>query len=286
MKQKLDAYIELMKPGIMGLVLVTTALGYYLGGSGVQSWRTLIMLLLGTSLTCGGSAVLNHYLERDADAKMRRTMKRPLPLGLVNPSEALLFGIVIVLLGTVLLVGQVNLLTGYLSLLTAFLYVLVYTPLKRVTWMNTMVGAIPGAIPPLGGWAAATGDIGVGAWILFAILFLWQHPHFYAIAWMYREDYERGGFKMLPVVDPSGRSTFRQILFFSIVLIPISILPSVIGISGWFCGVGTALLGIGLLVYGTNLWRSGSMVDARRLMFASIAYLPILLLLIVADRGF
>jgi heme o synthase len=217
--QTFKAYCELTKPRIMSLVLVTASIGYFLGGQGIRSYLQLLLMLTGTAFCCGGAGVLNHYLERDADLRMKRTRGRPLPAGIVAPADALAFGIVLVILGTVLLVWKVNLLTGFLALLTAFLYALVYTPLKRVTWLNTFVGAIPGAIPPMGGWAAATGGLEVGAWILFLILFVWQHPHFYSIAWMYKEDYERGGFKMLPVVEPDGKSTFRQIVIYSVLLI-------------------------------------------------------------------
>jgi len=285
MPSKLSAYTELTKPRIMLLVLVTSTIGYFFGGQGINSLTTLAILSLGTALSCAGSAVLNNYLERDIDVLMKRTARRPIVAGSVSPNEALLFGIILVLCGTVLLVVKINLLTGFLALLTAFLYVLVYTPLKRVTWLNTTIGAIPGALPPMGGWAAATGGLELGAWVLFLILFLWQHPHFYAIAWMYREDYARGGLKMLPVVDPDGASTFRQIIIFSIMLVPISLLPTFIGMSGSvYCG-GAAILGMALLAMGVKLSRSRSVLDARRVLHASIIYLPLLLVLIVTDAG-
>jgi protoheme IX farnesyltransferase len=217
---------------------------------------------------------------------MHRTKKRPLPAGLVTPSEALTFGLVLVLLGVTLLAWQVNLVTGFLSLLTVFLYVLVYTPLKRVTWWNTVIGAIPGALPPMGGWTAATGSIDLGAWVLFLILFIWQHPHFYAIAWMYRDDYERGGFKMLPVVAPDGRSTFLQVIWFSVILIPASLLPTALGIAGAFYAWGIALLGLIMFVLGLNLWRTRSVQDAKVLLKASVIYLPLFFILILGDRTF
>lgn len=280
------AYIELTKPRILALILVTAAIGFFLGGHGIHSYLRLTTMLLGTSLTCAGAGVLNQYVERDIDQLMKRTKMRPLPTGLIAPAQALAFGTSLVILGTVLLVWKVNILTGFLALLTAFLYVLVYTPLKRVTWLNTFVGAIPGAIPPMGGWAAATGSLELGAWILFLILFVWQHPHFYSIAWMYREDYERGGLKMLPVVEPDGQSTFRQIIIYSALLIPISVLPTFIGMSGRVYFIGTLAMGIGLLVMGFGLAKSKSVLDARRLLRATIVYLPILLVLIVTDVGF
>lgn len=281
------AFIELTKPRITLMVVITAAIGFFLGGKGISSYVLLAETLLGTALTSGGAAVLNHYLERDVDSKMKRTRHRPLPMGVINASDALSFGIVLVLSGTSLLVWQVNLLTGFLALLTAFLYVLVYTPLKRVTWLNTFIGAIPGAIPPMGGWAAATGgELGFGAWILFLILFVWQHPHFYSIAWMYREDYARGGFKMLPVVEPDGVSTFRQIVIYSLLLLPISALPTVIGMSGMVYCVGTLLMGLTMLALGVLLQRSHSVQHARRLLHISIVYLPVVLILIVVDAGF
>ncbi|MDO8580308.1 MAG: heme o synthase, partial [Candidatus Omnitrophota bacterium] len=231
-KSLFSAYLELTKPRILSLVLVTTALGFFLGGKGVFSWGTLIYLLIGASGVCAGSGVLNQYLERDVDCLMLRTQKRPLPTGIISPSEALSFGIILILAGLIVLCLKVNLLTAFLGILTAFLYVLVYTPLKKISWLNTTIGSIPGAIPPMGGWAAATNNLDLGAWVLFFILFLWQHPHFYAIAWMCKEDYKRAGFKMLPVVDPDGISTFRQIIIYSLILIPVSLVPSFIGISG------------------------------------------------------
>ena len=161
-----------------------------------------------------------------------------------------------------------------------------YTPLKRLTWLNTLVGAVPGALPPMGGWAAATGEVGAGAWVLFAILFIWQHPHFYAIAWMYREDYARGGLKMLPVIEPDGISTFRQIIIYAALLIPISMLPTLMGLSGQLYMVGVVLMGLALLGVSLQLWHSQSLLDARRVLRASVLYLPLLLILIVTDKGF
>lgn len=265
---------------------MTTAIGFFFGGQGIHSYSRLLLTLFGTGLCCAGAAVLNCYLERDIDKKMKRTMRRPLPAGEVAPAEALGIGIVMVLAGTVFLAWKINLLTGFLALLTAFLYVLVYTPLKRVTWLNTFVGAIPGALPPMGGWAAATGNLSLGAWVLFLILFVWQHPHFYAIAWMYKDDYERGGLKMLPCVEPDGDSTFRQIIWFSLVLIPLSLVPTLMGMSGYVYFYGAMLLGFGLLAAGVSVSKSRSVIDAKRLLRASVIYLPLLLILIVTDAGF
>jgi len=280
------AYIELTKPRISTLVLVTTALGFFLGGKGIASWPLFFTTLFGAGLTCAGASALNHYLERDADSKMKRTQNRPLPRGIISPSNALSFGIILTLAGVILLSVRVNLLTAYLSLLTAFLYVLVYTPMKRISWLNTTIGAIPGAIPPMGGWAAAAGQLDAGAWALFLILFLWQHPHFYAIAWMFKEDYRRAGFKMLPVIEKDGRRTFFQILLFAALLIPASTLPTILGISGRAYLYGALLSGIWLFVLGVMLSISKSFRSAQKLLRATVIYLPLLLFLIVLDLGF
>lgn len=284
--EKVSAYVCLTKPRILTMVLVMSAAGFFLGAKSLEPLDTFIIMLLGTALSSGGAAVLNNYIERDADIKMHRTKTRPLPQGIITPAEALEFGITLVLMGVGLLAWQVNLLTGFLSLLTVFLYVLVYTPLKKVTWWNTVVGAIPGALPPMGGWTAATGHLDAGAWILFLILFIWQHPHFYAIAWMYKDDYQRGGFKMLPVVEPDGQSTFRQVMAFSIVLIPVSLLPTMYGMAGQFYAWGVAALGLFMLVVGYNLYRSHSVQDAKKLLRVSVIYLPLFFALILGDRSF
>lgn len=285
-RRLLKAYLELTKPSILTLVLVTTTLGFYLGGHGIKSWILLIYLLLGAALVCAGSGVLNHYLERDIDCKMNRTKNRPIPSGLVSPANALAFGLILILIGLSILSIKVNLLTAFLSLLTAFLYIMIYTPMKRISWLNTTIGSIPGAIPPMGGWAAATGNLDVGAWIIFGILFLWQHPHFYAIAWMFKDDYARGGFKMLPCIEPDGESTFHQILWYSSILIPISLLPTAIGLSGHIYFTGALLAGIILFAFGYKLTQTKSYLDARALLKATVIYLPVLLLLIVVDVNF
>jgi len=229
--------------------------------------------------------VLNNYLERDLDAKMARTRKRALPAGLIDPQRALIFGVGLVLTGVLFLAVAVNLLTGFLVLLAAFLYVLVYTPLKRITWWNTTFGAIPGAIPPMAGWTAATGQIGAGAWALFAILFAWQHPHFFAIAWMFRDDYRAAGFKMLPVVEPSGRRTVGLAIGFSLILIVVSLVPTLIGMAGWLYLVTTSLIGLLMLLAALSFARERSVGSARRLLKASVLYLPLLLLFILLDAG-
>lgn len=280
---KVKDYLQLCKPRITFMVTLTAAIGFFLAQRGLHLPVILCLTLLGTLLVSAGSAVLNNYLEKDSDALMQRTCQRPLPSGRVGSPEALLFGIGLILGGTSLLVSQVNLLTGFIALLTAFLYVLVYTPLKRVTWLNTFVGAIPGALPPVGGWTAASDELELGACLLFLILFVWQLPHFYSIAWMFRADYARAGLKMLPVVEPDGASTFRQIIIFSALLVPIAALPTIVGIAGYVYLFG--ILGLSLLMLrdGLRLAKSASHADARRLLHSSILFMPCFLLLIVAE---
>jgi protoheme IX farnesyltransferase len=264
----LEAYVELTKPRIVFFELITTAIGCYLAG-GFVSVPAVV--------------VLNNYLERDEDAKMERTRQRALPAGKIAPSRALAFGIVLILTGVTVL-SSVNLLTGFLGLLAAFLYVLVYTPLKRVTWWNTTIGAIPGALPPLCGWAAATGSLAPGAWALFAIMIAWQHPHFYALAWLYREDYRRAGFRMLSVIDETGKRTFRQIVIFSAVLIAVSLWPVMLGMTGWIYFVGALAMGVVMLISAVRLWLHPNPVSARQVFFESLIYLPLLCGLLVFRR--
>lgn len=281
--KKIKAYIEMSKPSITALVLITTALGFYFAQGGFQKPLLLLWTLIGSALTCSGAAILNQYLERDVDALMKRTQRRPLVIGTVTPAEALGFGISVILLGLALLVWKVNLLTAFLSLLTCFLYVLVYTPMKRLSWLNTTIGSIPGAIPPMGGWAAASNELGLGAWVLFLILFAWQHPHFYAIAWMYKDDYRRAGFKMLPVVYSNPQFTVAQIMAFTFALISFSVLPAMIGMSGKIYFWGALVLGLGALYASVLFHRSQSLLNARKVLAASIIYLPLLLVVIIID---
>lgn len=286
-KRPSNPYVELLKPRILTMVLVTATIGFYLGGMGIHHWPTFLATIVGVALASGGAAALNHYLERDIDRLMPRTRNRPLPSGQVPAHHALFLGIYTVMAGVILLVWQVNLMTGFLALLTAFLYVLVYTPLKQLSWWNTPIGAIPGALPPLGGWAAATGgQLDAGAWVLFAIMFIWQHPHFYAIAWMFREDYRDGGFKMLTVVDPTGRRAFRQIVGFSLVLIPASLVPVYLGLAGPFYAAGMLALGLMLLWPALRLMLTQSTADARSVLRMSVVYLPLWLVLFVVDFNF
>ena len=285
-KSKAASYLELTKPGIVRLVLVTTVIGFALGGDGVYRWGLLACTLLGTALGSAGAFVLNHYFERDADALMDRTKGRPLPSGAIDARGALILGPVLTLAGTLLLYVTVNTLTAGLVFLTALLYVAVYTPLKRYSWINTPVGAIPGAIPPVVGWTAATGRVDAGALILFLILFLWQHPHFYALAWMYREDYAKGGFKMLPVVDPDGKSTFRHSLATVILLVPVSLWPTFVNMSGVIYFVGALVLGLAFVAVCVK-WRIEKTAKAAKVVFLySLFYWVFLLVFIVVDAYF
>ena len=284
--KRIRLYLELTKPRILLMVLVTTTFGFLLGNEGRDSLGLLFLTLLGVGYATKNAAVLNNYLERDFDAKMVRTRERALPAGLIEPLRALMFGVSLVLVGVLLLTWAANLLAGFLVLLAAFLYVLVYTPLKRITWLNTTFGAIPGAIPPMAGWAAATGSVGAGAWALFAILFAWQHPHFFAIAWIFRDDYRAAGFKMLPAIERSGVRTVRLTIASSLILLAVSLVPTLIGMAGWVYFFGTFLLGLFMLISALSFARNRDAGTARGLLKASIVYLPLLLGTIILDAGF
>ena len=280
-----NSYIDLMKPNILIMVLITTILGYFLGADGKILWNNLTWMLIGTTFSAGGAGVLNQYLERDQDKIMNRTCNRPIPSGKISPQNALIFGIITVIVGTIVLVVKINLLTGFLSILTAFMYVLIYTPMKRVTWLNTSLGSIPGALPPVGGWAAATNSIDSGAWILFAILYLWQHPHFFAIAWMCKDDYEKAGFKMLPVIEPDGNRTIRQILWHLSLLFPISLLPVLIGMNGNIYLYGVLIITLYYFLSAFPMLYKKSYKNASRILKASVLYLPALMIIIIIDKG-
>ena len=280
-----NSYIDLMKPNILIMVLITTILGYFLGADGKILWNNLTWMLIGTTFSAGGAGVLNQYLERDQDKIMNRTCNRPIPSGKISPQNALIFGIITVIVGSIVLVVKINLLTGFLSILTAFMYVLIYTPMKRVTWLNTSLGSIPGALPPIGGWAAATNSIDSGAWILFAILYLWQHPHFFAIAWMCKDDYEKAGFKMLPVIEPDGNRTIRQILWHLSLLFPISLLPVLIGMNGNIYLYGVLIITLYYFISAFPMLYKKSYKNASRILKASVLYLPALMIIIIIDKG-
>lgn len=284
-KSRLSIYAELSKLNILSLVLIATILGYYLGTSGLISWKRLFITLLGTALTASGSGALNHYLERETDKFMVRTKNRPLPAGLIKPAEVMNYGVLMVLAGIMILVIQVNMLTGFIALLTAFLYIVVYTPLKKITWLNTSIGSIPGALPILGGWTASSGSIDAMAWVLFAIMYLWQHPHFYSIAWICRSDYAEAKLKMLPVVEPDGNSTIRQIFWHLLLMIPITFLPFIQGALGLFYLIGAFMITSAFFVSALPLARNRTDKSALLLLKASVFYLPSLLLIIIIDKG-
>jgi len=280
------AYVALAKPDVTFLVIITTIAGFYIASRGPLDWALLAHTLVGTTLAAAGTATLNQYTEREADAQMRRTAARPIPSGVIQPAEAFWLGAILVVVGVLYLGILSNVLAASLTLTTTALYLGVYTPLKKITPVATFIGAFPGAIPPLIGWAAARGSLSLGAWILFGILFFWQFPHFLAIAWMYREDYARAGIKMLPVVEPSGDRTYRQILVTAAILVPISLLPSVIGITGIGYFFGATVLGMALLQVCLWAERSRTNIRAKWLMHATVIHIPILLGLMILDRAF
>ncbi len=278
------AYLTLTKPDVSFLVLMTTGAGYYMGARGPVDWLRLLHTVFGTMLIAAGTAAMNHYIERDSDRYMRRTASRPLPSGQLQPKEALLFGVGLAIAGAVDLWLASGFLASVLGVVTCVSYLLAYTPLKKRTVWATFVGAFPGAVPPMIGWAAATGSLDRGAWALFAILFLWQFPHFHAIAWMYREDYSRAGILMLPVVDQDGSRTFRQIILTAIGLIGIGLLPSLLGLTGVVYFFGALVVSTGLLQVCLWAASSKSNVRAKWLMHATVLHIPILLGLMMYDK--
>ena len=277
-------YLALTKPRITALILVCTGTGFYFGQHGSWTLLALFHTLMGTALMASGTAALNQWLERDADGKMRRTRGRPIPAGQIPPVNALIFGVTVSAAGFVELAWGANALTAELGLLTLLSYLFLYTPLKQRSPICTAVGAIPGAMPPLIGYAGASGLLSWDALALFAILFLWQFPHFYAIAWMYREDYARGGIRMLPVVKPDGAATARQIVIGSLLLIPVSLIPRFLGMAGAIYFTGAIILGLGFLYFATRASLDLSNPRARNVLLASVTYLPALLALMVLDR--
>lgn len=277
-------WAELFKVRLTSLVLLTTLVGYYLGQRGGLNWLLLVNTLLGTGLLACGAAALNEYLERDFDALMERTADRPLPAGLIQPQTVVVLGGVISVAGLLWLAFGVNLLTAVLGAVTLISYLFIYTPLKRKTTLNTAIGAVPGALPPLMGWTAVRGDLSIEGWALFAILFFWQLPHFLAIAWMYREDYAKGGFVMLPLVDRDGARTGRSAVSHTLGLLPVSLSPFVFQVSGALYLFGALLLGLVFFWCALRFAREMDRLSARRLFFASILYLPLLLGLMVFDK--
>jgi protoheme IX farnesyltransferase len=286
-------YIELTKPRITWLILMSTGIGYFFGLQPATNWLeflkaisilSLFHTILGTGLIASGTAALNQWYEREADRKMRRTSDRPLPSGRLSAPRALAFGIGLSVAGFVELWLGVNLLSGLIGAFTLASYLFLYTPMKQRTWWSTTVGAIPGAMPPMIGYAAAAGALTRESWVLFAILFLWQFPHFYSIAWMYREDYARAGIRMLPVVEPDGRSTARQIVLYGLALIPVSLVPSLLGMSGRIYLIGALLLGLWFLYSGVRVALERSLIRARNVLITSVFYLPLIYGLMLLDR--
>jgi len=287
-------YAELTKLRVTTLVVMTAWCGYYFGSlkSGVSSlsWN-LIHALVGIGLVSGGTAALNEVIEHDIDGHMRRTAQRPLPAGRMSLWHAALVGLMMTVGGALYLGLALNPLTGWLSLLTALVYLAAYTPLKKVHPICTFVGAFPGAMPGVLGWTAARGQLEWGALVMFAIVFFWQFPHFFSIAWLYREDYEAGQIRMLPVVEPTGRSTALRIVLYSLALIPVSLAPTFLGMAGRIYLVGALALGIALLYVGTRLATlrmpinaAHSKLRARQLLQATVFYLPLLFILMMMNR--
>ncbi len=278
-------YLTMTKPRAMVVVLLTSAAGYFLALDGAVDWSVLFSLLAGAGLSGGGSIVLNQYMERDYDLCMERTRHRPLPAGLIAPQHALIYGVLLSVVGTMLLAVGVNALTATLGGLCVLSYVLVYTPMKRRTPWNTAVGAIPGAIPPMMGWTAVTGRVDFEAWVLFAILFVWQYPHFLALGWLYRRDYAGAGYRMLSGLDRDGSFTARQVVVNACALTMISLIPARMGWAGPVYGVAAPLLGAGLVALGVYFHRQRSDLRARLLLRGTIAHISVLMLLMVLDRS-
>jgi protoheme IX farnesyltransferase len=278
-------YIELTKPRITWLILMSAGVGYFFGmrGAGVH-WLVLFHAVLGTGLMASGTATLNEWYEREADSKMRRTRMRPIPSGRIAPSRALAFGIALSIAGFLDLLFGANAVAAWWGLATLATYLFLYTPLKQYTPHATTVGAFPGAMPPLIGFAAAAGKLTAEAWALFAILFLWQFPHFLSIAWMYREDYGRAGIVMLPVVEPDGKATARRIVLCSLLLIPVSLAPSYLSMAGRVYLFGALAMGLGLLYTGLRVAFDRTALRARTVLLASVVYLPLLYGLMLLDR--
>ena len=284
-RRRLADFVELTKPRVVVMVLVTTFVGFYLGSPGVPDYARLVHALLGTMLAAGGTLALNQFLEREVDGRMRRTRRRPLPDGRLAPAEALVFGALLTLAGLTYLLLAVDPRCALVTGLIVVLYLGAYTPLKLVTPLALVVGAVPGALPPVTGWVGARGEVGVGAAVLFAILFLWQLPHTLAIARLHRDDYARAGIRVLPVVDPDGASTERQIVAGCLALLAVGLLPTLVGLAGGVYFVGAFLLGLTFLACGMAQALAPSVTSARRLLLASVAYLPLLLVLMALDKA-
>lgn len=285
--ERLAAYYELTKPGITFTVLISMAVGFILGSGHSIDYVLLLNAIIGTWMIAAGTAAHNQFLEWRLDGQMRRTQKRPLPASKISPAESMVFSLSLIFGGLLYLILVVNLVAGLISLATTLLYLCAYTPLKRVSAVNVFVGAIPGALPPVGGWAAATGHLGsVGMWLLFAIVFFWQIPHVLAIAWVCKDDYRQAGFRMLPANDPNGTRAVIYILVCLLALIPVSWGLFAIGMSGWIFLVGSLLSALCFLGYGISFTKSRTKEAAKKLMFASFGYLPVVWAFIIIDQLF
>jgi heme o synthase len=279
-----SVFADLVKARLTTLVLLTTLVGFYLGWHGAMNYALMFYTLTATALVAAGASALNQLLECEYDAKMRRTQSRPLPSGRLQPTTVMIFGGVSSVAGLIYLALAVNVLTSVIGAVTLVSYLFIYTPLKRVTWLNTAIGAVPGALPPLMGWTAARGELTGEGWALFAILFFWQLPHFFAIAWMYRDEYAKAGFKMLPGIDPEGRRTAQQSVSNTLALLAVSLFPFVFKMAGTAYLAGAIVLGAVFLWCAVRFSRQLTLACARQLFFASIIYLPLLLALMVWDK--
>lgn len=282
--RRLADFFELTKPRIVLMVLVTAFVGFYIGSEKIPDYVRLLQLLLGTGLAAGGTLALNQFLERDTDAMMERTRRRPLPDGRVQPREAVWFGTAVTITGLVYLALAVNIASAWVTASITLSYLFLYTPLKRRSSLCMLVGAVPGALPPVIGWVGARGELQVDAWVLFAIMFLWQVPHTLAIARLYRDDFAKAGIQFLPVVDPDGSSTHRQIISHCAALLAVSLLPTLLGIAGAIYFLVAFVLGAGFLASGISVAVESTVSGARRLLFASLIYLPVLFLVMALDR--
>ncbi len=282
--KKISDYLQLVKPRITSFVLLTTLSGFYLGSTGALDIFLLLHALAGAALVAGGAAALNQFLEREFDSQMQRTKDRPLPSGRLQPEEALRFGVALSVTGVIYLAILVNLTTSLLSVVTISSYLFLYTPLKRKTSLNTLIGAIPGSIPSIGGWAAARGEINSEAWMLFMILFFWQFPHFLSIAWIYRDDYAKAGCRMLPFFDPDGKSTGRQAALYCLVLMSFSLIPAFLGMAGVLYFFVALCLSLLLLGFSLCFALFRTEAYARMLMLASLIYLPLLFTVMIFDK--
>lgn len=282
--QRFNDFCQLTKPRITVMVVVTAYVGYAVGTTPMWSWQTLLFTLVGIALSCMGASAFNQVHERDIDSLMQRTQGRPLPDGRMSGRTAMMIALLLCVTGVAILMVMANLLTAALSLFTIASYTLVYTPLKRISSVSTIVGAVPGALPPVMGYTAAAGHIGIEAWLLFGILFLWQLPHFLAIAWLYRQDYARAGIALLPVIDPDGGSTFRQAMLGCLALVPLGLLPTMMGVTGVVYFFGSLAAGVLFLGFAVALVIGQTERHARAMFYASLIYLPWVYVLFLIDR--